>query len=133
MKKLPICAAISLALASAEVQSGSGLYVCTIEEALAWESGRLAPGLLTEYYVNQPPRTIRFDAVSGVLRVKNQEPVRYDVVSPESSVNNLIAKRELQGPARYVVNTFRIQTWQEPLAFIYMDGTVVVTGLCEEE
>lgn len=122
--------ALALLLAPGNARSGTGLYICTVEQALGWGERRLGPTPLTEHIVGRS-RTLIFDSASGMLRFSIYEPVEYEIVQ-RPGVNSLLAKREIRGTGRYVLSVLRIRTWQEPLSFLYLREDSVFSGPCRE-
>jgi hypothetical protein len=109
------------------------IFSCEIAHAQTLlGDGSLGPSNMTEMFVERRS-LVRFDEASGLLRFDGFEPEHFDIVQEGTSQSDLVAVRELRGPAAVVLRVLQIRTGQDAMPFSFSSEVDRYSGTCHVE
>jgi hypothetical protein len=72
-----------------------------------------------------------FDEETGILTRDRLEPVQMTVFQRGTKSNGVIAVVQFRGPVSFVFMSVRIQTYKDPISFVFDENGSVISGVCE--
>jgi hypothetical protein len=108
----------------------SATYDCRVEDNVHWDAPKLK-----SYPLSSIGETVRFDDVSGEMRLGKTVVFEMQIVQRHSSGGvDLVAERSSpisRGRAYHQILRFRGWAKDHPISFMYFDGWAIYSGPCE--
>jgi hypothetical protein len=114
----------------AAAQPSALIFDCQTTQMLKLSAaGEMVEDAYTALVMRARRPELTFVASDGSA-VFNGNRLSFRIVQRASLTNDLVAIRELAGPASYVAWVLRIRPWLSPATFLLVDETTTYSGTC---
>lgn len=120
---------LAAAVCFAPFDAWPATYVCKVTDTVRWDGPSFSKDPWEQVLKDTE---MRFDDATGILS-KGSNTWEFRIVQRHSEVNDLVAIRTIRGPARYVVEAFRVRGWDKARKgshFLYFQQDSMLTGTC---